>query len=80
MSNCTCSAYPFPHRHGGGACDECGCEDAPHCEHWIADVDPFGTGDFWYVEFERRKKRELYTWLTQPNILGKMVSPIEVTP
>ena len=61
LMNCTCDAYDFPHRTGGGACDECGCEDAPHCEHWIESVDPFGTGDFRYVEFERRKKRELYT-------------------
>ena len=53
MTNCTCDAYHYPHRPGGGACDECGCEDAPHCEHWVAIADPFGTRDFGYVEFER---------------------------
>lgn len=53
MTTCTCDAYPYPHRTGGGACDECGCPDAPHCEHWIASVDPFGTDDFYYIEFER---------------------------
>ena len=53
---CTCSAYPFPHRQGGGACDECGCENAPHCEHWIATRDPFATGDWWHVIYERAKK------------------------
>ena len=53
MNNCTCDAYHYPHRIGGGACDECGCPEAPHCEHWIVIPDPFCTGDFGYVEFER---------------------------
>ena len=50
---CNCEAYPFPHRLGGGACEECGCEDAPHCHHWIATNDPFCTGDWWNIEYER---------------------------
>ena len=53
MSNCTCDAYPYPHRTGGGACDECGCLEAPECEHWVSVIDPFGTHDFCYVEYER---------------------------
>ena len=51
--NCTCDAYDFPHRVGSGACDECGCEDAPECEHWIAVRDPYATGDHNYIEYER---------------------------
>ena len=52
---CNCDAYPFPHRLGSGACDECGCPNAPECGHWIRTADPFGTGDSWMVEFERIK-------------------------
>ena len=54
MTTCTCDAYPsFPHRPGGGACIECGCPDAPRCEHWAPDVDPFCTGDFDHILYER---------------------------
>lgn len=53
MQHCTCNAYHYPHRIGGGACDECGCPEAPHCEHWVSVHDPFGTHDFGYVEYER---------------------------
>lgn len=52
---CHCDAYPFPHRLGGGECDECGCPDSPECEHCIRTADPFGTCDWWKVEFERRQ-------------------------
>ena len=52
--NCTCDAYPsFPHRPGGGARIECGCPEAPRCEHWAPDVDPHGTGDNDRILYER---------------------------
>ena len=57
-NKCTCDAYKFPHRQGGGNCDECGCEDSPRCEHWEAVADPYATGDHWYVVFERREARK----------------------
>ena len=47
--SCDCAARHFDHD-----IDECcGCEDAPECAHWIASVDPFGTGDYWHTEYER---------------------------
>jgi len=53
---CTCSAYPFPHRAGGGACADPGeppasCAECPHGQRV---TDPFGTGDHWYVEIDCR--------------------------
>lgn len=56
-SKCTCDAYPFPHRTGGGDCDECGCEDAPLCEHWEKELDPYGTGDHWFTAYWRISKQ-----------------------
>ena len=53
---CQCDAYDFPHRMGGGACDECGCEDAPACQHWLPDRDPYATGDNWLIEYERAER------------------------
>ena len=53
MTTCTCDAYPYPHRTGGGACIECGCPEAPRCEHWAASTDPHGTGDNDYSLYER---------------------------
>lgn len=53
---CRCDAYPFPHRHGSGDCEECGCANAPYCEHWVPVHDPYGTGDHWYVEYERAER------------------------
>ena len=53
---CQCDAYDFPHRMGGGACDECGCMDAPRCEHWVADINPHDTGDWWLKTYERVQK------------------------
>jgi hypothetical protein len=39
---CTCPAYPFPHREGGG---DCGAR-------WETVRDPYGTHDFWYKRIE----------------------------
>ena len=58
--NCTCSAYPFPHRPFGGSCtggdllsrvktEEC-LEIG--CSKLAGGPDPYCTGDKWHSEFE----------------------------
>jgi hypothetical protein len=53
---CTCTAYQFPHRAGGGDCIDPG--DAPdscsRCAYGQIIRDPFCTGDHWYSEIECR--------------------------
>jgi hypothetical protein len=39
---CTCPAYQFPHREGGG---DCGAR-------WETVRDPYGTHDLWYTRTE----------------------------
>ena len=56
---CRCDAYPFPHRHYGG---ECRGHDLEFCTRPERTIDPYGTGDHWFVwiehgcEAERRKR------------------------
>lgn len=52
--NCQCAEYPFPHRPGGGRCDDPGerpasCDD---CPHGYPLADPYLTGDRWYKIIE----------------------------
>ncbi len=53
-STCTCAAYPFPHRAGGGHCSDPGerPESCRQCMHGIEIRDPYATGDYWYTEIE----------------------------
>jgi hypothetical protein len=52
-ATCLCNAYKFPHRAGGGDCEDPGenpgkCSE---CKFGREETDPFGTGDRWYSEW-----------------------------
>jgi hypothetical protein len=51
--SCNCVAYKFPHRPGGGKCQDPGempeCND---CAFALIVHDPYGSGDSWYSEVE----------------------------
>lgn len=49
-ATCTCNAYAFPHRAGGGACKDPGHKPSScsECSRGKMVRDPYGTGDRWY--------------------------------
>lgn len=54
QDTCHCNAYAFPHRAGGGLCNDPGekPKSCDRCPHGKREYDPYGTGDRWYSIIE----------------------------
>ena len=54
QQTCTCNAYPFPHRADSGQCEDPGPKPAScrECGRGETVIDPYGTGDRWFSQFE----------------------------